>query len=226
MKRLVDLTYPIKTNHWRWPVEMKKIRSYDEGFPFLIHRISLSGHSFTHVDAPNHFIPDGKSFPQLPLDQWFGEAVVVDLTHCQANDPVTAEDLDRHGSHIQSGDIVLLRTDWPLKRSIDTREFWTEAPYTSREACEWLVRKKVKTVGYDYPPDYSIRSLITHPERPIRREECTTHDVFFKEGICVVEYLTNLHLLKKNRVFLYIFPLLLEGGDGSPVRAVAAENDD
>ncbi|HWP45519.1 MAG TPA: cyclase family protein [Candidatus Limnocylindrales bacterium] len=221
--KLVDLTHPIKPNHWRWPVEFKRIRNYEEGFPFLIHRITLSGHSFTHVDAPSHFIPGGKSFSQLPLDQWFGEAVIVDLTHCQANDPIRVEDLESRGQHIRQGDIVLLRTDWPLKRSIETREFWTEAPYTTREACRWLVQKRVKTVGYDYPPDYSIRYMITEPDRPISREECTTHDVFFKEGICVIEYLTNLHLLKKDRVFLYVFPLLLEGGDGSPVRAVAAE---
>jgi kynurenine formamidase len=226
MARLVDLTHPIKPNHWRWPVELKRVRNYDEGFPFLSSLITLSGHSFTHVDAPNHFIPGGKSFAQLPLDQWFGEAAVVDLTHCQADDPVTVTDLERQGAHIKQGDIVLLRTDWPLKRSIETREFWTEAPYTTQEACEWLVKREVKTVGYDYPPDYSIRYMITDPKRPISREECTTHYVFFKEGICVVEYLTNLHLLRKNRVFLYIFPLLLEGGDGSPVRAVAAEEGD
>ena len=223
MARLVDLTHPITTNHWRWRVKIKTVRNYEEGFPYRSSVISFGSHGFTHVDAPKHFLPEGKSFKDLPLDQWFGEAAVVDLSSCGPNEPITAEQLESCGGHIHQGDIVLLRTDWPLKRSIDTKEFWTEAPYTSREACEWLVRKQVKAVGYDYPPDYSIRYPVTEPDRPISREEYTTHHIFFPEGICVVEYLTNLHLLKRNRVVVYIFPLLIEGGDGSPVRAVAME---
>jgi kynurenine formamidase len=224
MARLVDLTHPIRRNHWRWPVDLKVVRNYEPGTPFRSTLLTLGGHSFTHVDAPKHFLPGGRSFADLPLDQWCGEAAVVDLSHLQANEPVTAAALERHGEHIRQGDIVLLRTDWPRKCSIDTTEFWSEAPYTAEDACTWLIRRKVKAVGYDYPPDYSIRYAITHPGRPLSREECTTHYLLFPANICVVEYLTNLHLLIRRRVMVYIFPLLIDDGDGSPVRAVAIED--
>jgi kynurenine formamidase len=160
---------------------------------------------------------------ELSLEQWFGDAAVVDISTCDANEAVTAQMLESCGGHIQAGDMVLLRTDWPRRHSIDTKAFWLEAPYTTREACDWLVARGAKTVGFDYPPDYVLRNLITEPGRPLRREECTIHDVLLPKGIGIVEYLRNLDRLQENRVLVAAFPLLIPGGDGSPVRAVAIE---
>ena len=72
---------------------------------------------------------------------------MVNLSHLGAGDAVTAEDLEKYGKHVKAGDIVLLRTDWPLKCDIATRDFWGKAPYTTQDACDWLVKRKVKTVG-------------------------------------------------------------------------------
>ncbi len=148
---------------------------------------------------------------------------MVDISSCDADEAITARMLESRGGHIRAGDMVLLRTDWPRKRSLDTKAFWLEAPYTTREACEWLVARGAKTVGFDYPPDYSLRYLITEPGRALRRDECTVHDVLLPNGVCVVEYLRNLDRLQEERVLFSAFPLLIPGGDGSPVRAVAIE---
>jgi arylformamidase len=223
LARLVDLTVPITTDHWRWPVETKKVHDYETGFPFRSSRLTFGSHCFTHVDAPKHFVPGGASLEELSLEQWFGDAAVVDISTCDANEAVTAQMLESCGGHIQAGDMVLLRTDWPRRRSIDTEAFWLEAPYTTREACDWLVARGAKTVGFDYPPDYVLRNLITEPGRRLRRDECTIHDVLLPKGIGIVEYLQNLDRLQKNRVLVAAFPLLIPGGDGSPVRAVAIE---
>jgi kynurenine formamidase len=199
------------------------VHDYEEGFPFRSSELTFGSHCFTHVDAPKHFMPDGAAMEALSLEQWFGDAVVVDVSSCGADEGITAQMLESRGGHLRAGDVVLLRTDWPRKRSIDTQAFWLEAPYTTREACEWLVAKGAKTVGFDYPPDYSLRYLITEPGRPLRREECTIHDVLLPKGICVVEYLINLDHLRNDRVQFSAFPLLIPGGDGCPVRAVAIE---
>ena len=124
-------------------------------------------------------------------------------------------------AEIERGDIVLLRTDWPLKCPVESERFWREAPFTGRSACEWLVERGVKAVGYDYPPDYSIRTMTFDPDKKVTRFDCTTHDVFFPAGITVIEYLTNLDQIKAPRCRFIALPLRLEGGDGSPVRAVA-----
>jgi kynurenine formamidase len=181
----------------------------------------MPGHGFTHCDGWSHFIPGGTPVDRMPLDTWVGDAAVVDLTHVGADTGISAADLQAHAGHVRQGDIVLLRTDWPRRRSWETPEFWTEAPWTGREACQWLVARGAKAVGYDYPPDYPIRHLVTGRSPTVAPEEWATHHTFFPAGIGVIEYLTNLHLLPRDRVRFCALPLRLEGGDGAPARAIA-----
>ena len=76
-------------------------------------------------------------------------------------------------------------------------------------------------IGYDYPPDYSVRTSIFEPGKPIAREECTTHHAFFPAGITVIEYLTNLDQIGAERCRFLALPLRIDQADGSPVRAIA-----
>ena len=218
--RVVDLTFPIKP-HFRWKVATEVKGSHAKGDLFQTTILTIHCHAFTHVDAPGHFLPGGKDIASMPADQWVGPAAVVDLTHVQANGEITAADLEQHGQHVGLGDIALLRTDWPRRVSVETEQFWRAAPYTSKSACEWLIGRKVKTVGYDYPPDYAVRTMIFDPARRLTREDNTTHDAFFPVGITVVEYLTNLDQIGAPRCTFVALPLPVQGSDGSPVRAVA-----
>ena len=150
-----------------------------------------------------------------------GEAAVVDLTHVPENGEVAAADLERKAQHVRAGDIVLLRTDWPKRVGVETERFWRDAPYTGASACAWLIQRQVKTVGYDYPPDYCVRTMIFEPEKTLRLEDNATHYAFFPVGITVVEYLTNLDQIGVPRCRFLALPLPVVGADGSPVRAVA-----
>jgi kynurenine formamidase len=83
------------------------------------------------------------------------------------------------------------------------------------------VARGVKAVGYDYPPDFPIRHLVTGERRAVAPEEWATHHTFFPAGIGVIEYLVNLDRLGRDRVRFLALPLRLEGGDGAPARAIA-----
>jgi arylformamidase len=218
--RVVDLSFPVRP-HFRWKVSREVRASHARGDLFESSVMTLSCHAYTHVDAPKHFLPGTRAIAEMPVDQWIGEAAVVDLTHVAENAEVTAADLDTRGGHLKAGDIALLRTDWPRRVSVDDERFWRAAPWTGRSACEWLVARRVKAVGYDYPPDYAIRTMIFEPGTRVTAEECTTHHVFFPAGITVVEYLTNLHEIGAARCRFVALPLKLAEADGSPVRAVA-----
>jgi kynurenine formamidase len=218
---IVDLSLPIRP-HVRWATELTVVSNFeDPSHPFRSSRFHMPGHGFTHCDGFSHFVPGGPSVDAMPLGTWVGDAAVVDLTHVGQDTAVTAADLATRAAHVRRGDIVLLRTDWPRKRSWETQAFWTEAPYTSTEACRWLVGRGVKAVGYDYPPDYPIRYLVTGIPRLIAPEEWATHHTFFPAGIGVIEYLTNLDRLGRDRVRFVALPLRLEGADGAPARAIA-----
>jgi kynurenine formamidase len=218
--RVVDLSYPIRP-HFRWKVATELRTSHAKGDVFQSTVLTLPCHAFTHVDAPLHFLPGDRHIAEMPVDQWVGEAAVVDLTHIPENGEVTAADLDRKAQHVQVGDIVLLRTDWPKRASLDTERFWRDAPHTGQSACDWLIRRKVKAVGYDYPPDCCVRIMIFEPQKKVARENNTTHQAFFPAGIAVIEYLTNLDQIRGPRCRFVALPLPVEGADGSPVRAVA-----
>jgi arylformamidase len=218
---IVDLSLPIRP-HVRWATEVTVVSSFeDPHHPFRSSRWSLPGHGFTHCDGFNHFLRGGTPVDAMALETWIGDAAVVDLTHVGPNTGITAGDLGPRAEHLRPGDIALLRTDWPRRRSWETREFWTEAPYTTGEACRWLVARGVKAVGYDYPPDFPIRHLVTGERRPVAPEEWATHHTFFPAGIGVIEYLVNLDRLGRDRVRFLALPLRLEGGDGAPARAIA-----
>ena len=218
--KVVDLSFPIRP-HFRWTVRPELRSSHARGDIFQSTTLTISCHAYTHVDAPVHFLPGDRHIAEMPVDQWIGDAAVVDLTHLGDNGEVTAEDLERRAAHVQRGDIVLLRTDWPRRAEVQSERFWRDAPWTGRPACDWLVARGAKAVGYDYPPDYCIRTSIFSPETPRTRAECATHDVFFSAGITVIEYLTNLDRIGVPRCRFIALPLAIDGADGSPVRAIA-----
>jgi kynurenine formamidase len=116
--RVVDLSFPIRP-HFRWRVERELRSSHARGDLFQSSVLTLGCHAYTHVDAPVHFQPAGRDILRMPVDQWIGEAAVVDLTHVGANAPVTAADLERRAGHVRAGDIVLLRTDWPRTTRVE-----------------------------------------------------------------------------------------------------------
>jgi kynurenine formamidase len=218
--RIIDLSFPIR-QHFRWTVAREERTSHVRGDNFQSSVMTLGCHAYTHVDAPVHFLPGDRDIAGMPVDQWVGEAAVVDLTHLGENAEVTAADLERRAGHVRPGDIVLLWTDWPRQVSVEAERFWKDAPWTGRSACDWLIARQVKAVGYDYPPDYSVRTSIFSPGTPVSREDCTTHHAFFTAGITVIEYLTNLDQIGASRCRFMALPLRLEGADGSPVRAIA-----
>jgi kynurenine formamidase len=218
--RVVDLSFPIRP-HFRWTVASELRTAHERGDNFRSTIVTLGCHAYTHVDAPLHFLPRDRDIAAMPVDQWMGPAAVVDLTHLGPNGEVTAADLARRAGHVARGDIVLLRTDWPRRTSVETEAFWREAPWTGPSACQWLIARGAKVVGYDYPPDYTVRTSIFAPGTKVAREECTTHHYFFPAGITVVEYLTNLDRIGAPRCRFLALPLRIEGADGSPVRAIA-----
>jgi arylformamidase len=217
---VIDLSYPIRP-HFRWHVASERRLSHEAGDLFQSTVVSISCHAYTHVDAPVHFLPGDRDVARMPVDQWMGPAALVDLSHLGESAEVTPALLERHAAHVEPGDIVLIRTDWPRKVRVESEQFWKVAPFMGRPACEWLVARRAKAVGYDFPSDYSIRTTMFSPGTPVTKRDCTTHDVFFPAGITVVEYLTNLDRIGAARCRFIALPLKLEGADGSPVRAVA-----
>ncbi|EGQ43001.1 MAG: putative metal-dependent hydrolase [Candidatus Nanosalina sp. J07AB43] len=104
--------------------------------------IDIGSHTGTHVDAPQHIQENGETVKDLDLEQFYGEAQVLNLTSCR--EKVDIEDLREKNI---DADIVLLKTDNSNHQYQDFREDFT---YLTLEGVEYLVQEGVKTVGIDY----------------------------------------------------------------------------
>lgn len=220
--RIVDLSTPIVTDHFRWPVERHLARSHAEGDHVDATWAGWIVHGFTHMDAPRHFDPAGGTTDDVPLDKVVGEAAVIDVSHIEPKGAVTREVVEAAGGHVRAGDIALLRARWDERRSISEPAFWADAPYVTADAAIWLRERSVKAVGFDFPQDYSIRFFLTGEPRP-PTEEHPTHYHLLMQGVILLEYLCNLGAIAGERTFLVALPLKLPGADGAPARVIALE---
>ena len=221
MTRIVDLTMPVQA-HFRWAIERESKGDFSAGDQFRATRFSMPVHAFTHMDAQSHIMEGGPTTDDIPLERVVGPCAVVDLSAATPNAPIEADRVVAAGGHIEKGDIVLLKTCWERMHDPATPEFWTEAPYMTREGAQWLLEREIKAIGFDFPQDYPIRLLLKGEERrPF--DEHVTHDILLRNGVTMIEYLSNTAQLAGPRTYLCALPLKIPASDGAPARVIAIE---
>lgn len=187
-------------------------------------RIEMANHAGTHIDAPRHFIKEGISIDEIPIDQLIGEAALIDVSH-KLGEAITAKDLMEKGTHVREGDIILIRTGW-MDKLYGTEDCFNKASYLTKDAAEWLVKKKAKMVGFDTPTEYLVRvSVQKHRsgQNYSRLEDWPVHHTLLSNGIPKIEYIGDLTKVKKKRLTIIALPLKLKDLDGSPARIIAIE---
>ncbi len=214
---VVDLSMPIQP-HWRWNVNTSLALDHQKGDPFQATVLSVPMHAFTHIDTPLHIEPGRTPIDQVAVDRLCGPAAILDLSSKDANQPITVEDVKNSGSHIEEGDIVILKTAWDLKRDWLTKAYWLESPYVDEAAAFWLGQQPIKAIGFDFPQDYAIREI---PRRHPPADEMPTHHLLLRKGVFLIEYLCNVHLLSSTRVTVYALPLKVKNSEGAPARVIA-----
>ncbi|MGA2389083.1 MAG: cyclase family protein [Candidatus Sulfotelmatobacter sp.] len=217
--KIIDLSLPIEEGmmtfptHWHPVVEISILGRHGiEGRE--TRKIVLGTHVGTHADAPRHFIPNGGTIDNVPLDVLIGPATVVDFTGCAPLQEITVASLKQKLNNQVPGRLIL-RTGW--SDYFGNLKFYNEYPFLSEEAAQWLVEQGVRLIAMDTPsPDNPAHSRGTPKDSP-------NHKVLLGAQVVLVEYLTNLKSITTPEVELIVLPLKLKGCDGSPVRCVAIE---
>ena len=135
--QIVDLTVPIgEETHSPPSVNLQlKMTSYHRGPGFWqASKVEMLLHTGSHVDFLRHVQADGETADDVDLDRVFGKAIVANLSDVDANHAISVEDLEMLNLNIQSGDIVLVRTDWTEKYWGNFPTYYMESPYCTAEA--------------------------------------------------------------------------------------------
>jgi arylformamidase len=153
----------------------------------------------------HHFIPNGKRIDEMPLEWFHGPATVLRIPKA-ARAEITVADLKPFESRLVPGARVIYETGWHRQYGRD--HFFTDFPSLTQEAAAYLAGRRIRLLGMDTPTPgrdyYEVHHLLQ--QQPAE--------------IVIVESLTHLDQVPDD--FLFIgFPLRWEGGDGSPIRAVA-----
>jgi kynurenine formamidase len=207
-ERIIDLS--LTAYHGMRGVEIQPATSTaDAGYNTT--NLKLYSHAGTHMDAPLHFVDGGATIDQWDLRKCVGPAQVIDLSHLPDNAPIEVADLADHADRIGPGARLLLRTDWDAHA--DRPDYRTRFPHVSVALAEWLVARGVWLVGVQSP------SVATLQDKHVLSE---VHKILLRGQVVIVEGLANLRELPDQVEFIAL-PLKIQGGDGSPVRAIAIE---
>jgi arylformamidase len=174
---------------------------------FVEKKLSFFSHTGTHLDAPAHLLPGGRTLDQFPVGQFVGPACCLDLSK-QLGRSIEVADLEPYREALAQADFCLLHTGW--SRLWGSPAYFDGYPVLSTAAARWLCRFPLKGVGFD-----AISA------DPVSSADLPIHRILLGQGLVLIENLCNLDQLLAQRAIFSCLPLKLVEADGSPVRAVA-----
>ncbi len=168
--------------------------------------LTFASHTGTHMDAPNHILPDTQTLDTLPVDKFIGKACLID---CRNTKTIDTQVITRYSHLLEKADFALLLTGWEHKWN--TGDYLNGFPTLSPNAAKQLCQFNLKGVGLDA---ISVD--------PIDSTDLPIHKILLSNNLVIIENLTNLSMLPGNKIFDFIaLPLKTKDADGAPVRAIA-----
>ncbi len=176
-----------------------------------ISNITLNSHCGTHIDAPYHFVPDGKTIDLFPPSYFVGIAYILDAPK-NPLESVTSEDLLKYETEIEKSDFLFIRTGWESRWG--KLDYTWAYPFITEDAARYILKNKIRIIGTDtVSPDPSVKSGL--------RKGSPVHSLLLSKNVLIIENLTGMEPIKGKMVMAYCFPLAFKDGDGSPTRVVA-----
>ena len=172
------------------------LSSMEKGELYNLTEFSMCAHNGTHIDAPFHFIGEGKTVDSIDLSIFVGMAYVAEHSGV-----VTADDVVRiiekaTAQNAEAAKRILIKGDAEV--SDDAAEVFATSKIL-------LLGNESQTVGPENAP-MAVHKILLYA------------DVVLLEGIRLSEVSEGVY-------FLNAAPLNLSGADGSPCRAVLIDNE-
>jgi len=167
------------------------ISSMEKGDLYNLTAFSMCTHNGTHIDAPFHFIKDGKTVDSVSLDTFIGMAYVAEYNGIVSADDATEILEKAKKQNSEAAKRILIKGD---------AEVSAEAAKVFAESNILLLGNESQTVGPENAP-------------------MEVHLILLGAGAVLLEGI-RLAEVSEGVYFLNAAPLNLSGADGSPCRAI------
>jgi arylformamidase len=200
----IDISVPLRTGITVWPgdepARVDRVQAFERGDAYNLTRLAMSAHTGTHMDAPLHFLRDGRAIDTMPAEVMIGPARVV---HAKG-DVISAADVP---DGLEPGARILFRTR-NSDRDLFAGTFFEDYVFLGRDAAEKLAAAGALLAGIDA---LSVSGF--------REDPAETHRLLLGAGVWILEGLC-LRGVEPGEYELLCLPLRIEGADGAPARAL------
>ncbi|MEM0119863.1 MAG: cyclase family protein [Thermoprotei archaeon] len=213
--KIYDLTSTITTHMPIWPtsplpvVTPVGIAARDG---YNVESYTSLTHTGTHIDAPYHFIENGKTVDHLELERLVSHGYCIrPKTHGQE---ITRADIWEKWRDEYGGSTLLIDTGWSRKRGF-TKSFLYEFPGLSEDAADFLIAQKVGVIGID-----------TLGIEPYSHTDFRVHKKLLSHDIILIEDLAGLEQLQEGtRYTIVALPVKIGGASGAMSRVIAIQEE-
>ena len=171
--------------------EKQILQSMETGEVYNLTAFSMCAHNGTHIDAPFHFIKDGKTVDQVSLEAFVGMAYVAEHSGVVTGEDAAAILAKAKRCNPEAARRILLKGD--VEVSLEAAEVFAASGL-------YLLGNEPQTVGPDNAPMAVHLAMLGA-------------GVVLLEGIRLAEVPEGVYLLNAA-------PLNLSGADGAPCRAI------
>lgn len=217
---IYDLTFDIETGMptcgttWHQTVEINPMGKLDT-VGRNTSRILIGSHSGTHMDAPFHFVKEGRTIDALNINYMWGDIYVVDFRKKTQGDIVTLEEVQS----IEVRERMLFVFGW--YHNWKSKLYYDGFPFFETAAVEYLIKNGMKVMAMDTPSPDDGHAISNKGE-----SDSPNHIMLLENNIVVIEYLNNTDILVGGKMYEMVsLPLKIKGADGSPARVLIKEKE-
>ena len=167
------------------------LSSMEKGDLYNLTEFSMCAHNGTHVDAPFHFIKDGKTVDAIALESFVGMAYVAEHSGVVSGEDALSILKKAKERNAEAAKRILIKGD---------AEVSAEAAKVFAASGILLLGNESQTVGPESAP-------------------MAVHQILLSAGVVLLEGI-RLAEIPEDVYFLNAAPLNLSGADGSPCRAI------
>ena len=202
MKKVYDITKELLSCEVyqgdKEPV-LQRVMKIENGEGYNLSNIEMCLHNGTHMDAPYHFIEEGKTIDEISLEEIIGICVVARESGV-LDDKALRKLLDRLKKQFGTIERLLLKGE-------DT--------YLTLSGAKLIKEYGICLVGVE-------RDTVGNPK--IEQDIEQVHKELLGNGIVILEHL-DLSQVEEKQYILFAQPLKIKGADAAPCRAILMEKE-